>query len=145
VRAGIFTFTAPRISSTVLKNLGMVRALAKRSISLGCAWWNGRALRRRLEGPSEDQNDEADRVLGADRHRCQSGVRRPRARASRRISSQGGSNDESNLLCLCAAHHLFGIHDERMRVSGTAPDKLIWEFGCAAAGRDSSPCCHRRR
>ena len=23
----------------------------------------------------------------------------------------------------------YGIHEERMRVTGTAPDKLKWEFG----------------
>ncbi|MGZ6126093.1 MAG: hypothetical protein ACXWLR_14085, partial [Myxococcales bacterium] len=43
--------------------------------------------------------------------------------------SQGGSDDDSNQPSLCAAHHLFGIHDERMRVTGKAPDELIWEFG----------------
>jgi hypothetical protein len=43
--------------------------------------------------------------------------------------SQGGSDDPSNLISLCAAHHLHGIHGGRMRVTGTAPDKLAWEFG----------------
>ena len=71
------------------------------------------------------------RILGRDRHRCQvPGCSRPAAHVHHlEYRSQGGSNDESNLLCLCAAHHLFGIHEERMRVSGTAPDKLNWEFG----------------
>jgi len=34
-----------------------------------------------------------------------------------------------NQLCLCAAHHLHGIHEGLMRVTGTAPDELTWEFG----------------
>ena len=40
-----------------------------------------------------------------------------------------GSDDPENLISLCAAHHLHGIHGGRMRVTGTAPDKLVWEFG----------------
>jgi len=43
--------------------------------------------------------------------------------------SQGGSDDPSNLISLCAAHHLHGIHGGRMRVTGSAPDKIVWEFG----------------
>jgi len=43
--------------------------------------------------------------------------------------SQGGTDDPENLVSLCAAHHLHGIHGGRMRVTGTAPDKLVWEFG----------------
>ena len=43
--------------------------------------------------------------------------------------SQGGSDDPSNKIWLCATHHLHGIHAGRMRVTGTAPDKLVWEFG----------------
>jgi len=39
------------------------------------------------------------------------------------------SDDPKNLVSLCAAHHLCGIHGGRMRVTGTAPDKLVWEFG----------------
>lgn len=71
------------------------------------------------------------RIFGRDRYRCQvPGCSRAAAHAHHiEHRSQGGSDDESNLLCLCAAHHLFGIHEERMRVTGTAPDKLIWEFG----------------
>jgi hypothetical protein len=30
------------------------------------------------------------------------------------------------LISLCAAHHL---HGGRMRVTGAAPDELVWEFG----------------
>ncbi|HWE25198.1 MAG TPA: HNH endonuclease [Myxococcales bacterium] len=40
--------------------------------------------------------------------------------------SQGGSNDPSNLISLCVAHHLHGVHDGWIRVSGKAPDKLRW-------------------
>lgn len=40
--------------------------------------------------------------------------------------SQGGSDDPSNLVSLCAAHHLRGVHGGLMRVTGTAPDGLRW-------------------
>jgi hypothetical protein len=71
------------------------------------------------------------RVLIRDRHRCQvPGCSRPAAHVHHiEYRSQGGSNDDPNLLCLCAAHHLFGIHEGRMRVTGKAPDELVWEFG----------------
>ncbi|HTO98141.1 MAG TPA: HNH endonuclease, partial [Myxococcales bacterium] len=71
------------------------------------------------------------RIFGRDRFRCQvPGCSRPALHLHHiDYRSQGGSDDEENLLCLCTAHHLFGIHEERLRVTGTAPDKLIWEFG----------------
>jgi hypothetical protein len=43
--------------------------------------------------------------------------------------SHGGTDDEWNLVSLCAAHHLHGIHGGRIRVTGRAPDALVWEFG----------------
>ena len=48
-----------------------------------------------------------------------------------RFRSAGGSDDPSNLTRMCAVHHLQGIHGERIRVSGTAPDNLRWELGAS--------------
>jgi len=42
--------------------------------------------------------------------------------------SHGGSDDLSNLTSLCATHHLQGVHKGRIRVTGTAPDQLVWEI-----------------
>jgi hypothetical protein len=130
---GTFTLTAPpHIFDLLEATLRMARALAKRSISLGMclvemanhfvAVWKAHVKVRRTKRM---------RIFGRDGHRCQvPGCSRPAAHLHHlEYRSQGGSDDESNLLCLCAAHHLFGIHDERMRVTGTAPDKLVWEFG----------------
>jgi hypothetical protein len=50
-----------------------------------------------------------------------------------RFLSEGGSDDPSNLISLCAAHHLHGVHMGWIRVSGTAPDGLRWELGVRAA------------
>src|SRR6266850_845528 len=46
--------------------------------------------------------------------------------------SAGGSDDPSNLVSLCAVHHLRGVHMGRLRVSGTAPDRLRWQLGVGA-------------
>ena len=42
--------------------------------------------------------------------------------------SRGGSDDPSNLVALCACHHLRGIHGGFLQVSGTAPGALVWEL-----------------
>jgi hypothetical protein len=42
--------------------------------------------------------------------------------------SRGGGDEEANLVSLCAAHHLLGIHGGLLRVRGRAPDALEWEL-----------------
>ena len=43
--------------------------------------------------------------------------------------SHGGGDELENLVGVCAAHHLHGIHGGFVRVEGLAPDRLRWEFG----------------
>lgn len=43
--------------------------------------------------------------------------------------SAGGSDDPANRVTLCAFHHLRGVHAERIRCTGTAPDGLTWQLG----------------
>jgi hypothetical protein len=43
--------------------------------------------------------------------------------------SAGGSNGPENRVALCAWHHLRGIHAERLRCTGRAPDGLTWQMG----------------
>jgi len=71
------------------------------------------------------------RIRARDRHLCQvPGCSRPAVHAHHiDPRSQGGTDDEWNLVSLCAAHHLHGIHGGRIRVTGRAPDALVWEFG----------------
>jgi hypothetical protein len=45
--------------------------------------------------------------------------------------SRGGDHDPTNLVCMCAAHHLHGIHEGQIRVSGKAPDQLRWALTSA--------------
>jgi len=43
--------------------------------------------------------------------------------------SRGGTDHPENLVGVCAAHHLHAIHRGWVRVSGRAPDRLVWELG----------------
>jgi 5-methylcytosine-specific restriction endonuclease McrA len=71
------------------------------------------------------------KIVARDRGFCQvPGCSRPAEHAHHiAYRSAGGSDDPSNLVSLCAAHHLFGVHMGRIRVRGTAPDGLHWELG----------------
>src|SRR5919109_1170301 len=71
------------------------------------------------------------RVLKRDKGFCQvPGCSRPAAHAHHIIPrAQGGTDDPWNLVSLCAAHHLHGVHDGHIRVTGKAPDQLHWELG----------------
>lgn len=42
--------------------------------------------------------------------------------------SRGGGDGPGNQTALCAPHHLRGVHGGRLRVSGSAPDRLRWEL-----------------
>ncbi|MHC4134536.1 MAG: HNH endonuclease [Planctomycetota bacterium] len=46
--------------------------------------------------------------------------------------SQGGTDDVTNEVALCAAHHLHGIHRGYLAVTGLAGERLIWRLGTAA-------------
>ena len=43
--------------------------------------------------------------------------------------SQGGGNETENLVALCAAHHLRGVHGGYVTVQGRAGENLVWRFG----------------
>jgi hypothetical protein len=49
------------------------------------------------------------------------------------FQSQGGPDDSWNRTTLCAWHHLRGIHAQRIRCTGRAPDGLTWEMGLRPA------------
>ena len=46
-----------------------------------------------------------------------------------RFRSAGGSDAPENRVTLCAFHHLRGVHAERLRCVGRAPDGLTWQMG----------------
>jgi 5-methylcytosine-specific restriction endonuclease McrA len=49
-----------------------------------------------------------------------------------RFRSAGGADDLANLVTLCAAHHLRGVHAGTIRVCGRAPHELRFELGVRA-------------
>jgi hypothetical protein len=51
--------------------------------------------------------------------------------------SRGGGDEPENLVGLCVAHHLQGVHRGWVRVWGRAPDELTWELGELSA--DEAP------
>jgi len=74
----------------------------------------------------------AQRILARDKGLCQvPGCSRAAAHAHHiEYRSMGGSDDPRNLVSLCAAHHLIGIHLGWIQVKGeAAPDGLIWRLG----------------
>jgi hypothetical protein len=85
-----------------------------------------------------ERRSRANRAISRDRGECQvPGCSRAAAHAHHVVfRSAGGSDDESNLVSLCAAHHLHGVHAGYVRVSGRAPDALTWELGL---GYDGAP------
>jgi hypothetical protein len=78
------------------------------------------------------------RVLERDRGWCQvPGCSRPAMHAHHvHFRSAGGCDHEHNLAGICLPHHLHGIHAGYVRVSGRAPDALVWELG---RGYDGAP------
>ena len=108
------------------------RAAAKRWLSAGeCLVTLAEHFVETWRAQLKQANTLQRRIRARDRHFCQvPGCSRAAVHAHHiKPRSQGGSDDPSNLISLCAAHHLYGIHGGRMRVTGTAPDKLDWEFG----------------
>lgn len=49
--------------------------------------------------------------------------------------SRGGSDDPTNLLCLCRFHHGLGEHGELASCRGTAPLGVVWRLGRADCAR----------
>jgi hypothetical protein len=73
-------------------------------------------------------------ILERDRYRCQfPGCSERRVEVHHiQFKSQGGSDDPSNLLCLCPAHHHHGVHARTIRIHGQASptqEHLIVEAG----------------
>jgi HNH endonuclease len=80
---------------------------------------------------AKERSTPHTRVLARDCGFCQvPGCSRPAAHAHHVVyRSRGGDDDDANLVSLCAAHHLHGVHMGYIRVRGSAPDALAWELG----------------
>jgi len=83
-----------------------------------------------------EQNTLQKRVLARDRGFCQvPGCSRAATQAHHiDYRSAGGPDEPWNLISLCAAHHLHGVHLGYIRVSGKAPHALRWQLGVRLGG-----------
>jgi hypothetical protein len=111
----------------------------------GCPLDDGRCLVRvarhfadTWRGHVKPPKTTSQKVRDRDACRCQvPGCSRRAVHAHHVIArSRGGSDDPSNLVSLCAFHHLVGVHEGYLRVSGTAPHGLTWELGPRHAPMD---------
>ncbi len=77
------------------------------------------------------KNTLSKRVLKRDRGKCQVPVCSKAGAHAHHVQyrSAGGSDDEGNLISLCAPHHLRGVHMGRVRVRLVSPGLLRWELG----------------
>jgi hypothetical protein len=130
---GSFTVWRPvSVAEVVKAAFRAARAAAKRWLSAGeCLVALAEHFIETWRAQLKQANTLQRRIRTRDRHFCQvPGCSRAAVHAHHiKLRSQGGSDDPENLISLCAAHHLYGIHGGRMRVTGKAPDKLVWEFG----------------
>ena len=130
----IFRTVIPAHVTDLLKDtFRAIRAVAKRWMSVGeylvelaahfVEVWKAHVRRLRMT--------RQQKILARGRHRCQvPGCSRSAVHSHHiEFRSQGGSDDPDNQIGLCAVHHLRGIHDGLLRVTGKAPDDLVWEFG----------------
>jgi hypothetical protein len=78
-----------------------------------------------------ERNTVRKRVLTRDGGFCQvPGCSRAAAHAHHVVfRSVGGGDEAENLVSLCAAHHLHGVHMGWVQVHGRAPDALLWRLG----------------
>ena len=98
-------------------------------------WIGCERLLRHVQAEWTAQPRHRDPVFERDRCRCA-----VPACSSRRnlhdhhllFRSRGGENTRDNRVAVCAAHHLHGIHANRVRAWGTAPDGITWELGVRA-------------
>lgn len=128
---GKFVIWAPRsVAETLLMTFRTVRKAEGRRLSSGECYVKmaehfAEVWTLALTPPDTVQL----RVLERDKWMCQKpGCSRAAAHVHHIIlRSQGGTDDEWNLISVCAVHHLRGIHMGRLRVTGKAPDQLRWE------------------
>jgi hypothetical protein len=96
-----------------------------------CLYWVADHFLGTWEDSPEVQVAPGRRVIERDHGYCQvPGCSRGAEHVHHVVfRSRGGGDEPENLVSLCVAHHLHGVHRGWVRVSGRAPDQLIWELG----------------
>ena len=134
---GQFGVWAPReVAGLVLLAQCAARKAAGRCISAGeCFARIATEFVETWQFFEDERNTLQKRVLERDDGLCQvPGCSRAADHAHHIIfRAQGGTDDEWNLVSLCAAHHLHCVHMGWLRITGKAPDGLRWELGLGAS------------
>ena len=96
-----------------------------------CLYWMADHFLGTWEDSPEVQVAPGRRVIERDHGYCQvPGCSRGAEHVHHVVfRSRGGGDEPENLVSLCVAHHLHGVHRGWARVSGRAPDQLTWELG----------------
>ncbi|TMB11038.1 MAG: HNH endonuclease [Deltaproteobacteria bacterium] len=148
---GDFDLRAPRRVATLLTMaFSAARKAAEEWISPGeCFRRIAQHFIDTWEPALKEQSTPERRILTRDRGFCQvPGCSRATQVHHVQFRSAGGSDDPANLVSLCAAHHLHGVHKGWIRVRGVAPHALEWELGeirstAAAEPRGRRPAAPR--
>jgi len=90
------------------------------------------AMRQSWDNPADTDWRRRYRILERDGWRCRAPGCTSRSHLNVHhivFRSRLGNNDEENLVSLCIGHHQAGVHEQRIRCLGSAPDALWWELG----------------
>jgi hypothetical protein len=132
---GKFEITMPvRLRGLVEETFAAVRRVAKANLSPGECFLHVCAHFLEVWGVyPKPRNTVRHQVMERDNHRCQVPGCSRAADDSHHVvfRSHGGKTTTENEIAVCRAHHR-GIHRGYIRVTGTAPDKLVWELGVRA-------------
>ena len=144
---GDFDFRAPhRVATLLTVAISAARKAAGEWISPGeCFRRIAQHFIDTWEPALKEQSTPQRRILARDRGFCQA---RGCSRAATQVHhvqfrSAGGSDDPANLVSLCAAHHLHGVHKGWIRVRGLAPHALEWELGERRKDQFTPAGCYR--
>ena len=107
------------------------RAAGEPLTSEECLFWVADHFITTWRGAPEARFTLERRIIERDRGFCQvPGCSRAAGHVHHVVyRSQGGGDEPENLVSICVAHHLRGVHRGWVRVWGRAPDELRWELG----------------
>ncbi len=120
-----------RVSVTLAETVRAVRKASGRWVTPGEALAVAAAHFIRVwQEKLRERTTPQRRALARDHWRCTApGCSRTATHAHHiEFRSHGGGLELENLTSLCTLHHLAGIHGGYLKVSGTAPDRLVWEL-----------------
>ena len=130
--SGRMALLAPeRVAVLVAATIRAVREASGKWVSPGAALAVASAhFIRAWEGKLRERTTPQKKALARDNWRCTvPGCSRMALHAHHiEFRSRGGTDELENLTSLCPMHHLLGIHGGFLRVTGTAPDRLVWEL-----------------